>query len=215
MASRKRPTFPPSLSAQVSGMISAQSSAFQQAMAFHRAAFASAMDEPEPKPPLRREAQFDPEQPDTLGWRAWVFVPPSSHITEQVGNGMIRITETRDAMLMSPHMHTLWYGPELHVQEPWTEAENVRGHAGIHARLMPYDWKKAKWPWIEQNEGPLAETYGENLVTGVVERFGRFALGKTGWRAEWVIIRALLAKTNDIGLVLEQKYDVPVYYEKE
>lgn len=50
-------------------------------------------------------------------------------------------------------------------------------------------------------------------ISGIVERFGRYVLGTEGWRAEWVIIRKLLAPNTEIGLALERAYpDVEVIY---
>jgi hypothetical protein len=147
---------------------------------------------------LPREAQFDPSQPDTLGWRAWYFL----------------IRPYAPMLLSSPHMHTLWPTAELHVDTPWVDDAGIRGVAGIHARRMPYDWRKAGWPAIGEKEGPMDD--GDHVVTGVVERFGRYVMGSKGWRAEWVIVRALMAKTTTVGLQLEQQYpEIPVYYREE
>lgn len=138
----------------------------------------------------------DHSQPTTLGWRAWYWITPPLQMKPR---------------LISPHMHTEWPTPELHVEAPWDDSDVLRGASGIHARLMPRDWRRAGWPQLQQQEGPMDDH--PYLVTGVVERFGRFVLGRTGWRAEWVMIRALMAKTTDTGLALEMKFpDIPVYY---
>lgn len=153
-----------------------------------------------PALPLSPEAEVDPSQPDTLGWRAWYWYSAD------------RVSEP--PLLISPHMHTPWRAPELHVEQPWDDQQILRGMSGIHARLMPRDWRKAGWPMLSEKEGPQDDL--PFLVTGVVERFGRYVMGTTGWRAEWVVIRALMAKTTDIGLALESKYpDIPVYYREE
>lgn len=44
------------------------------------------------------------------------------------------------------------------------------------------------------------------IVTGVVERFGRYVLGTEGWRAEWVIVRKLRAPTPEIAEALGRVY---------
>jgi hypothetical protein len=41
---------------------------------------------------------------------------------------------------------------------------------------------------------------------GGVTRFGRYVLGTEGWRAEWVIIRELLAPDAEIALALMRRY---------
>jgi hypothetical protein len=112
----------------------------------------------------------------------------------------------------------------------WSFSAAVRGKAGIHAARMPYDWRRAslkdteleafaitgttQLAWIAINStfnsGDLPETH----IIGIVERFGKYVLGTEGWRAEWVIIKALKAPTTEVGLLLEQAYpDVEVYYE--
>lgn len=137
------------------------------------------------EPELPEEAQPDPSQPDTLGWRAWKW---------------------NCGTLVSPIQFTPWLTNELRV-ENWSDDEAVWGAAGIHARRMPKDWTTLDWP------GPGD---GPEIVTGIVERFGRYVLGDKGWRAEWVIIRALRAPSTEIGLALEAAYpDVPVIYPRE
>lgn len=139
----------------------------------------------------RRARLIDPHAPDTLGWRAWRW---SSHWHHDV--------------LVSPHQGTPWFGPDLRVEE-WVEDEALRGVAGIHARRMPRDWRRAAWCDSSMQEGPPATS---GLVTGVVERYGRYVLGRTGWRAEWVVIRALQAPTLAIQDALMRAYpDIPVY----
>jgi len=125
----------------------------------------------------------DPRVPDTLGWREWVFPP-----------GWDR--------LMSPVQNTAW--PSSHLTaETWTDEGGVRGFVGIHAYLVPKHWKV-----ISELNCPAPY-----VVTGIVERFGRYVLGTEGWRAEQVVIRELLAPSTEIGLKLEQAYpDVIVHY---
>ena len=125
----------------------------------------------------------DPRVPDTLGWREWVFPP-----------GWDR--------LMSPVQNTAW--PSSHLTaETWTDEGGVRGFVGIHAHLVPKHWKVV-------SELTCPAPY---VVTGIVERFGRYVLGTEGWRAEQVVIRELLAPSTEIGLKLEQAYpDVIVHY---
>jgi hypothetical protein len=43
-------------------------------------------------------------------------------------------------------------------------------------------------------------------VHGIVERFGRYVLGIEGWRAEWVVIRELLAPDAHTALALIRSY---------
>jgi hypothetical protein len=140
---------------------------------------------------LRRLAgRPDPSQPDTLGWRAWRWDPSQR-------------------CLVSPHQGTPWPQAELRTAV-WSDEDAVRGAVGIHARRMPRDWRGAAWPDAGSMEGPSPT---QLLVTGVVERYGRYVLGRTGWRSEWVMVRALRAPSTEIGLALEHAYPgVPVYY---
>src|SRR5258707_15280438 len=91
---------------------------------------------------------------------------------------------------------------------------------------MPYDWERASLEGTELAgfSGALQRRFGATknefievpLITGIVERFGRYVLGTEGWRAEWVMIRKLKAPSTQIGLLLEQAYpDVEVFYDHE
>jgi hypothetical protein len=121
----------------------------------------------------------------TLGFRVWLW--NGKHLT-------------------SPYMRTVWIEPELRCVE-WKESKVVRGEAGIHAERYAPSWTWQK-PYYE-TQGPKSEI----IVRGVVERFGKYVLGTEGWRAEWVVIRKLLAPTQEIGLALERAYpDVEIIY---
>ena len=129
----------------------------------------------------RREAQqramaVDPDAPDTLGWRAW---------------------NCRGGLLLSPLRRTHWHDATLKA-ETWSDEQAVRGAAGIHARRMPKDWLRVDARWFPE--------IGRCDVHGVVERFGRYVLGTEGWRAEWVIIRELMAPDTNTALALMQRY---------
>ena len=137
----------------------------------------------------RSYAKPDPSAPTTLGWRLWVF-------------------NREQGVLCSPSMGTAWPTPELRV-EAWEDTTALRGVSGIHALRVPLDPRRAVWPLASGVYAPR-----NCVVTGIVERFGRYVLGTEGWRAEWVIIRSLRASSNKIGLALEQVYpDVEVWYE--
>jgi hypothetical protein len=124
--------------------------------------------------------------PDTLGWRVWQW------------NGRT---------LVSPHQHTCWDTPELRA-EHWSDESAVRGECGIHARRMPHNWRLAGWPYRGPQEGCVDAGV---IVTGVVERFGRYVLGAEGWRAEIAIIRELMAPDVPTMLALMRTYpDVKV-----
>lgn len=140
----------------------------------------------------KRRAWPDPKKPNTLGWRVWVWCNQTK---------LLRSPVQRD---------TIWHAAEHRVPE-WSTKAALRGVAGVHAALMPYDWRRA-----DPDDHDELRDYcnGLDQVHGVVERFGRFVLGTTGWRAEWVIIRALKAPNTEIGLALEKAYpDVEVIYE--
>jgi hypothetical protein len=59
------------------------------------------------------------------------------------------------------------------------------------ARRMPRDWRRAD---------PRLTEIGHCHVHGIVERFGRYVLGTKGWRAEWVVIRELMARDTTTAL---------------
>lgn len=122
-------------------------------------------------------SEIDKTAPDTLGWRGWNW-------------------DNEEKLLVSPSMGTKWIGPDLRV-EKWVDHDELRGIAGIHARRIPKNWKIAYWGGFD---APNSQ------ITGIVERFGKFVLGELGWRAEWVIIRKLLAPTQEIGFALEMAY---------
>lgn len=140
---------------------------------------------------LPRWLKPDPKVADTMGWRAWLW-----------HGGHER--------LVSPHHHALWDKPYLGAAY-WADGDGaLRGSAGIHARLVPRHWKIVGWP-DDSSSSDLDPNPA--LVTGIVERFGRYVLGTEGWRAEQVIIRELMAPSTEIGLALERVYpDVIVHY---
>jgi hypothetical protein len=139
---------------------------------------------------MTRAAVIDTAADSTLGWRAWHW---------------------DGATLRSPHLATRWPSSGLTAHE-WSDHAAVRGVAGIHARRMPRDWLHAGWPNRGPYEGASYERNGIPIVTGVVERIGRYVLGTTGWRAESVIIRELCAPSVEVMLALMQRYpDVRVH----
>lgn len=138
-------------------------------------------------------AEPDPGAPDTLGWRVWEW-------------------DSAEKTLVSPQLRTSWKDAEL-IAPNWSTEDSIRGEAGIHALRLPKNWRKARWI-----HSKLALTYTNPYpaVHGIVERFGRFVLGEDGWRAEWVIIRGLVAPSTEIGLELEMVYpDIEVVYQDE
>ncbi len=140
-----------------------------------------------PSPP--KMIRPDPTQPDTLGWREWVW-------------------DADHKCLKSPQQETLWESDHLAARH-WSNEDAVRGVAGIHAMLVPRHWKILN----EFGASPYGSPPSGTVVTGIVERFGKYVLGTEGWRAEQVIIRELLAPSTEIGLELEQRYpDVIIHY---
>lgn len=98
----------------------------------------------------------------------------------------------------------------------WSDDAALRGVAGVHARRMPRYWWAAQWYRDDNTEGARRGADPRPLVTGVVERYGRYVLGSTGWRAEWVVIRELLAPDTDIAAQLRRVYpDVIVHTETD
>jgi hypothetical protein len=63
---------------------------------------------------------------------------------------------------------------------------------------MPCDWLRVDPKTVPQ--------FGGCGVHGIVERFGRYVLGTEGWRAEWVVIRELLAPDENTALALMRTY---------
>jgi hypothetical protein len=160
----------------------------------YRALFAKFIKETRIEWHARRLSMPDPRAPDTLGWRIWHW-------------------DHKAQRLKSPTMNTIWHTPELIVPH-WDIKAVVRGFAGIHAARMPYDWRRASLEGTELNG--YTSPHPESTILGVVERFGKYVLGTEGWRAEWVIIRALKAPSTEIGLLLEKAYpDVEVFYDEE
>lgn len=143
----------------------------------------------------------DPDCSNTFGWRCWIW-------------------SVRERQLYSPIQRTLWEGTELRAPL-WSDNGAVRGHAGIHAHLVPRDWAHHNCPehpftlrderiwWMNADGGAIEGI----LIDGVVERFDRYVLGAQGWRAEWVIVRKLRAPNQELGLQLEQIFpDVEIVY---
>lgn len=99
-------------------------------------------------------------------------------------------------VLISPVRWTPWHDIALCAVE-WSDGAAVRGQAGIHAIRLPPDWRRAD---------PSRTEIGRCTVHGIVERFGRYVLGTEGWRAEWVVIRELMAPDTKTALALMRKY---------
>jgi hypothetical protein len=109
-------------------------------------------------------------------------------------------------LLLSPVQGTLWHDATLRAVE-WADSAAVRGVAGIHARRLPIDWLRAD---------PSRTEIGRCDVHGIVERFGRYVLGTEGWRAEWVVIRELMAPDTKTALALMQRYpEVKVHIQEQ
>jgi hypothetical protein len=100
-------------------------------------------------------------------------------------------------VLISPVQRTPWHEATLRV-EHWSDSAAVPGEAGIHARRMPCDWLRV--------DPKVMPEIGSCDVHGIVERFGRYVLGTEGWRAEWVVIRELLAPDAHTALALMRSY---------
>lgn len=141
----------------------------------------------------------DPKYSNLFGWRCWKW-------------------DIERRQLLSPSQGTLWPTPELRCAS-WYDDEVVGGRAGIHASLVPSDWTKHPHPVYPRNDAHVEPRQDGTLapyiiVTGIVERFGKFVLGTEGWRAEWVIIRKLRAPTTEIGLAMEETFpDVEIIYD--
>lgn len=113
----------------------------------------------------------------TLGWRTWTW-------------------DAKEKCLKSPSQGTLWPDISLIATE-YAQADAVRGRGGIHACRLPRgDWKLA--------DKPHDMPYG--IVVGVLERFGKFVVGKEGWRAEMVVIRELLVPNEATAQTLKRIY---------
>lgn len=134
----------------------------------------------------QRDSKPSYARPDTLGWRTWAW-------------------DATNRCLRSPHTKTLWDSPEHRVPE-WSTEEAVRGHAGVHACRLPRgDWRYSDKP-ADMPAG---------IIVGLVERFGKFVLGTEGWRAEWVIIRELMAPNEFFAEELRRAYPEVVVHVAE
>jgi hypothetical protein len=71
---------------------------------------------------------------------------------------------------------------------------------------MPQDWRRAGWSDAGYQEGPQEVAPDQVVITGVVERYDRYVIGETGWRAERVEIRDLQAPSVEIGAALQRAY---------
>lgn len=131
----------------------------------------------------RHDSKPSYAKPSTLGWRTFSW-------------------DRHNKCLKSPSQGTLWESNEL-IVNGWTDEGAVRGRAGIHACRLPRgDWKLADRP-ADMPTG---------ICVALVERFERFVLGKEGWRAEWVIIKELLAPNPAVARTLQKLYpDVKVW----
>jgi hypothetical protein len=110
-----------------------------------------------------------------------------------------------DLARRSSRWFTAWETAELRVAE-WDHGTVVFGVAGIHARRMPHDRRRAT---RHHSAGD-----GTALIVGVVERSGKYVLCTEGRRPEVAVIRKLRAPNSEIGLELEKAYpEVEVYYE--
>ena len=115
-----------------------------------------------------------------LGWRIWFWSPYHER-------------------LFSPFRGAVWDTPELRVKAPWVDSEAVRGVAGVHARLLPEGWENKEHPDMKAARMELGEYPRQHrgfIVSGAVERHGRYVLGMNGWRAEWVMIKKLVVRTQ-------------------
>ena len=129
----------------------------------------------------RRMAMPSRQWSDVFGYRGWLV--------------------ESDGLLVSPQQKTPWLDHEL-VAHGWTDDKAVRGVGGIHALLVPREWKK-------QGDSAYVD---ERSVAGIVERHGRYVLGEDGWRAERAVIRALAAPSLEVQMLLMAKYPtVPVF----
>jgi hypothetical protein len=152
-----------------------------------RAEIARAAVQARRKLKLEHALALSPDAPDTLGWRGWVW------------DGLV---------LLSPFRRTPWHEASLQAQA-WSDSAAVRGEAGIHARRVPYDWRQVDPSLVPEIE------IGACNVHGIVERYGRYVLGTEGWRAEWVVIRELMAPDIATALKLMRQYpEVRVHINK-
>ncbi|MCC6775660.1 MAG: hypothetical protein IT537_03330 [Hyphomicrobiales bacterium] len=101
---------------------------------------------------------------------------------------------TEDGSLLSPFQKTKWHSAECRVEQ-WDSSATMRGVAGIHALWVPPQWRAAR-----------AHHEMGGSVHGIVERFGRAVLGTEGWRAEWVVVREILAPDDAIAAAIRRQY---------
>ena len=162
-----------------------------------------------PVPNLRRDkqpahkvyAEMDQDAPRNLGWRLFVW---------------------KNRTLCSPLRYTPWPEDGILRAENWSGDDEalLRGHAGIHARRMPRDWRRAEWRadnelfYAGYAAAAAPNFYGIPTV-GIAECWGRVLDGTEGWRAEYARILAVRAPTAEIGLAIERVYpSIRVYFDE-
>lgn len=132
----------------------------------------------------------DKYAPDTLGWRCWIW--------------------THDNKLISPYFNTVVWHSETMQAENWGSYDDSRNNSvGIHALLMPINWRQAGYPYFPTAQLKLLCNLDQirgSVITGIVERFGKFVLGDLGWRSEWVIIKELQTDSPCIADLLQQRF---------
>jgi hypothetical protein len=138
------------------------------------------------------EVDFDEFEISSIEERRWAR-KPSPDAPDTLG---WRGWKWNGSVLISPIKGTKWHDPTLRA-EVWVDSAAVSGEAGIHAARVPRDWHRAGREFTE---------IGNCEIHGIVERFGRYVLGTEGWRAEWVVIRELMAPDAETALALMRKY---------
>lgn len=127
----------------------------------------------------------DPSVSNTFGWRHW-------HIQPLTG------------LLVSPYRHTIWHTPELRCAD-YADNDSIRDVEGIHALLVPHDWINCP-PSEHVHQLTAGKHITIPVISGIVERFGKYVLGSKGWRAEWVIVRKLAAPSRATEAILKLAY---------
>ena len=147
-----------------------------------------------------------------LGWKFWFWyesfrIAPRMIIRPD-GSQHYGMWAEKFEGLYSPFQGTPWPDEELEANYFDDEDLGARGHAGIHARLLPRNWMHKRHP----DRGEAITSAGRpagnkvKIITGVVERYDRYVLGVRRWRAERVIIRELMCRTEEMAEKLRKKY---------
>lgn len=185
----------------------------------------------------------DPDFPSTFGWRCWRWDPTAKLLASPQQADLWHTPELRCDSWDTNSVVRGYAGIHAHlVPKNWTRQVvpeaifasagtgrgfmfNSGGGNGGPSSIVTLGQSSSITYSIGGGGGGYADTQSSLTqicpfvpppaiyISGIVERYGKYVLGKEGWRAEIVHIRKLLAPNTEIGLALERAYpDIEVIY---